>query len=294
MERAERSPFRPSVLYAGIEIARECSRSGRAPMESLSYIRQGSADRTSFDYPVAAEIACMYSWRVFSDHSNVKLAFRATLKHLIEAIRPLWIRLLPSGRAKVLRILDADLQQCIHIAGLLSSDHASVAWWDAVTVLGREWGYEERLRIGRVAERRAMARERILLKETKMQPIWVAVDDNAAGYDIKSWRPELLHCRNPVERYIEVKATSPLGTVHITRREWQFAETHPDQWELQIWLNKSGTPMVLKVNDLSQHIALNQGSGSWSEIAIPSEVLLSPISASCSQHQDKLGGHSDF
>ena len=65
-----------------------------------------------------------------------------------------------------------------------------------VTVLGREWGYEERLQIGRAAERRAMARERILLKETEMHPIWVAVDDNAAGYDIKSWHPELSHCGN--------------------------------------------------------------------------------------------------
>ena len=291
MELVERRRFRASVLYAGIEIARESTRSGRAPMESWSYIRHGSADRTSFDYPGAAEIACMYSWRVFSDHSDIKLAFRATLKHLIEAVRPLWIRLLPGGRAKVLRILDADLQQCIRIAGLLSSDHASVAWWDAVTVLGREWGYEERLQIGRAAERRAMARERILLKETEMHPIWVAVDDNAAGYDINSWHPELSHCGNPVERYIEVKATSFLGTVHITRREWEFAERHPDHWELQIWLNKRRTPAILKVNEFRQHIALNQGSGSWSDIAIPSEILLTSISASCSQVLDRLGDH---
>ncbi len=291
MERAERSPFRPSVLYAGIEVVRECARSDRAPMESLSYIRQGSADRTSFDYPGATEIACMYSWHVFSDHTNVKLAFRATLKHLIEAIRPLWIRLLPGGRAKVLRILDADLQQCIHIAGLLSSDHASVTWWDTVTVLGREWEAEERLQIGRDAERRAMAREQMLLRETEMHPIWVALDDNAAGYDIKSWHPQVQHRGNPVERYIEVKATWSLGAVHLTRREWEFAETHSDQWELQIWLKKSRTPTVLKVNEVRQHIAVNQGSGLWSEITIPSEVLITPNSARCSQLQDSPGIH---
>ena len=288
MERAERNPFRPSVLYAGIEIARECARSGRGPLESLGHIRQGNADRTSFDYPSASEIACMHSWQVFSADSNVKAAFRVTLKHLIEATRPFWIRLLPGGRGKVIDTLDADTRQCIHIADLLGFDDASVAWWDAVTILGREWDIQERLQIGREAERRSMARERLLLKETNMHPIWVAVDDNAAGYDIKSWCPELPHTGDPIERYIEVKGTSLFGTVHITRREWEFAEMHPHHWELQVWLKVRGTPTILKVSDLRQHIALNQGSGRWSEIEIPSDVLVSPVCAGRSEHQDCL------
>ncbi len=290
MERAEGSRFRPSVLYAGIEIARECSRSGREPLESLSHIRQGNADRTSFDYPGASEIACLHSWRIFSDHSNVKDAFRATLKRLIEADRPFWIRLLPGGRAKVINTLDADTKQCIHIADLLSFDDVSIAWWDAVTILGREWEVQERLQIGRDAERRSMARERLLLKETEMQPIWVAVDDNAAGYDIKSWCPQLSHCGNPIERYIEVKATSLFGTVHITRREWEFAETHPDHWELQVWLKEHEDPAILNTSDLRQHIALNQGAGRWSEIEVPSEILISQVCTGSSELQDRLAG----
>ena len=290
MGRAERSPIRPSVLYAGIEVVRECTRSGRAPTEALSYIRQGDSDRTSFDYPTASNVACIHGWNVFSDHPSIKVAFRDTLKHLIENIRPIWIRLLPGGRAKVVSLLDIDLKQCIRIAGLLNSDDASVAWWDAVTVLGREWTHAERIQIGRAAERRAMARERRLLKDREMHPIWVAIDDNAAGYDIQSWRLEFRPSGEPIERYIEVKATSSLGIVHITRRQWMFAQTYPDQWELQIWLDKCKSPTILRLDDIRPHIALNQGSGSWSEIEIPSEVLLDPISASCSQPCPRLGG----
>ena len=279
MERHDRSPLRPSVLYAGIEVVRECTRSSRTPTEALKHIHHGNAGRTSFDYPGASNVASNHGWAVFSDHPDVQIAFRDTLRHLIAAIRPVWIHLLPAGRARIIDIVDIDLKQCIQIAGLLSSDAASVYWWDALATLSREWEHHDRLQFGRDAERRAMARERSLLKGTNLHPVWVAIDDNAAGYDIQSWKLNLSLRDSPVEQYIEIKATSPFGTVHITRREWQFAEAHPERWELQIWQLDYETPTTLKLCDVSPHIPLERNAGSWSITKIPSAVLLTPTAS---------------
>lgn len=275
----ELRPFRPSVLHAGIEVLRECTGSTRTPEEALHFIRQGSADRTSLDYPTAAAVAQVHGWGVFSAHQDVHVAFRESLHQLVLARRPLWVRLLPSGRGKVVRHLDEDLQQCLGIAGVLGFDDDAVALWDQLAMLGRKWTDEERLAIGRAAERRAMARERALLEGTSLEPVWVAIDDNAAGYDILSWKVDLRSRPVPTKRYVEVKGSSLVGTVHLTRHEWRFAEEHRERWELQVWVDGQNEPTVVGIDSVRPHIAINQGMGRWAEVEIPTEALVPSLGA---------------
>lgn len=264
--------LRPSVLYAGIEVMRECTDNDRMPGEALRFIRQGNAGRTSFDYKTAEVVAGIHGWEVFSGHHEIEAAFRQTLRHLVLLTRPTWVKLLPSGRGRVVPMLNDDLTQCLQIADLLGFSDVAISWWDELAALGRQWDEEERLAIGRIAEERAMNRERAYLDGTGLEPRWISIDDNAAGYDIRSWRLDL--SRVPREQYVEVKGSTMLGTVHLSRQQWQFAIDHPAQWELQVWLDDREEPTVLGVDNMRRHMAVNQGAGRWAQMEIPTDALV--------------------
>ncbi len=273
---SEQRALRASLLYAGIEIARDMQTEGGSPGEALAYIRQGDAQRNSFDYDGAFDVAEDYGWEVFSADSDTGVAFRLTLTNLLEHTRPVWVRVLPAGRRRVVSSLDDDALQCLEIADLLGYEYEAVAWWDRLAALGRLWDEEARVAIGRDAEKRAMARERLLLAGTGKDPRWVAIEDNGAGYDIQTWRPRAGAGGDGSlsEHHVEVKGSSLTGIVHLSRGEWEFAIANADHWEMQVWLSGTDEPGVLGVDDLRSHIPDNRGEGRWAEVEISTDRLV--------------------
>jgi len=271
---------RASLLYAGIEIARECASSGRTPDEALAHIRQGESGRNSFDYAGAFEVAGEHEWAVFSPDPDVETAFRDSLSRLIELARPFWVRVLPAGRQRVVPVLGDDLLQCMEIGGLLGHEPEVVAWWDRLAAIGRQWDEEARMAIGRAAEEQTMAYERKLLDGTGKQPRWVAIEDNGAGYDVQSWRSALADAAVFEAHFIEVKGSSETGIIHLSRGEWNFAVANGSKWEIQIWLSSASTPAILKIGEVQPHIPDNHGDGRWVEVQIPTDRLLPAASDS--------------
>ncbi|MCV0384723.1 MAG: DUF3883 domain-containing protein [Erythrobacter sp.] len=274
MTTGDSSLLRASVIYAGLEIARDRAASGRSPEETLAFIRQGDAHRNSFDYAGAFTLAGTHGWSVFVDSPDTAAAFRATLSNLIVSLRPTWVMVLPAGRAKIMAALDEDLVQCLEIAALLGYDDEAVAWWDALASLGRQWSDDERLAIGREAEKRAMARERALLAGTGREPRWVAIEDNTAGYDIETWRCTEAERGELAQHYVEVKGSSMIGFVHLSRGEWDFARKNAAAWELQIWLADDPEPVVLGFENVSPHIPGDQGEGTWERVKVATDRLV--------------------
>jgi len=266
--------LRPSVVYAGTEIARLCEQDALSPDEALAHIRQGDAQLNAFDYRSAFSVAEEFGWSVFSAHPDTASAFRTTLERLLPLLRPLWLRMLPSGRAKVMEMVNADVEQTLEIAQLLGFDPETVAWWDRLAGVARALEDEERLRIGRDAEQQAYTRECQAVAGTGLQVRWVAIEDNGAGYDIVSWRPADPTQMSYREHYIEVKGSTLAGWVYITANEWRVATRRQDQWELQVWLIDEADPICLKVVDLERHMPHNQGDGRWVDVRIPTDLLV--------------------
>jgi hypothetical protein len=266
--------LRASLIYAGTEIAREQATSGRTPDEALGHIKQGAAGRRGYDYPAAFRIAAEHGWDIFSADPDAETAFRETVTRLLDLRRPLWVRVLPAGRQRVVQSLDDDTRQCLEIAGLMGTEPYVVAWWDRLAALGRMWEEETRVTVGRDAEQRAMAYEWERLAGTDRAPRWLAIEDNGAGYDIQSWRPRSADLADLHEHYIEVKGSSRNGIIHLSRGEWSFAVAHAPAWEMQVWLPEAPLPAVLTVADVNPHIPANQGEGRWAEVEIPTDRLL--------------------
>jgi hypothetical protein len=269
-------PLRASALYAGIEIAREREASGRSPEEALAFIREGPAARNSFDYEAAFSLAASDGWHIFSAKAETSLAFRETITAVLERAKPTWVRVLPAGRRRVTATLPPDVLQCLEIAELLGYEPEVVAWWDRLAALGRLWSEESRVAIGRKAEQRAMEYEKSRLAGTNLEPRWVAVEDNGAGYDIQTWRPQASDSADQQTFYVEVKGSSVTGIVHIGRSEWDFALAHAGVWELQLWLPERTEPLTFSTEALAVHIPTNNGDGRWAEVEIATDRLLPP------------------
>lgn len=104
-------------------------------------------------------------------------------------------------------------------------------------------------------------------------PLWQALESNAAGYDIPSW----LDNQSPERLIIAVKCSVlPMDSawIHITRNEWQTAAT-AQHAVFHIWSVRSNgrSLWVRSRDDLQNHIALNQGDGEWETVRIPGSSI---------------------
>ncbi len=227
--------LRATVLYAGVAIRQRMVAEEQSPDDALAYLRQGEAYYQSLDYGSANEMADEFGWDVFSSLPEERAAFQQTIDTWVRRSRPAWVGIVPLGRAKVLETLDENMRQCLTIGGLLDNDPDALRWWEALSSWARRDLADRLAALGRAAEERCLARERVLLAGTGHEPIWVAIEDNTAGYDVRSWRPgDIAEERETWRRhYIEVKSSVGGEAIHLPRSEWEFAVNHPADWELQ-------------------------------------------------------------
>ena len=211
----------------------------------------------------------LYGTSIFDCSLDDVVAFRRSFTNLIHAAKPSWRRIIPIGRTTVFKQLNPDELQCFYVSSLTSTppDLECVQWW---TNVGNEIrAEEESLQESRwrVAEYRSFKMESKMLEGSDYEPIWVSIDDNNAGYDIKSWRfydPS----EYPLTKFIEVKHSSSIARFYISRQEWNFATRHREFWELHFWLQEAEQPKILKFAELENHVAINQGSGRWETMRI--------------------------
>lgn len=176
-----------------------------------------------------------------------------------------WLAALPRGRRALRDALTADAAECFRRAGAFD-DHPSaeaVAFLDRLANIARAHADLPLVESGRQAERMSFELEVARCSEMPGAPAveWVALDDNAAGYDILSSR---LVDGRPSPKLVEVKSCRgrPLRLI-MTRNEWDTACRHQEAYTLHFWDVQAGRLHELSWSDLRAHMPIDQGDGRW-------------------------------
>lgn len=190
------------------------------------------------------------------------------LKDYVIQLAPIWTNRIPYGRREAAIFMSKDERACFSEAKLLSPqlDSGVIDWWDTIANKIRMQAQQVNNDTGRIGERNSMKYERL---RTDSEPIWMSVDSNLAGYDIKS----KLSKDNPDALLIEVKAsTSALdqAAFHVTSHEWRVAFTSA-AYVFHVWclLGNKKLLAIISPMDVQPYIPTNNLEGEWESAKIP-------------------------
>lgn len=191
---------------------------------------------------------------------------RQALLDLIEIERPFWIQNAIQGRRRVLDFVNTALAQVFLEGGLVDGTSPDVIeFWDRLAAEARGQRNAAFLSVGRAGERLSIAYE---TRRTGRKPKWIAVDNNADGFDLLS----IVSRTNTAALSIEVKATrvGVSASMHITRNEWDYAST-ARKHVFHVWDIAATQPRlaVLESEDVGAHIPTDNKDGVWQEVEVP-------------------------
>lgn len=194
--------------------------------------------------------------------------------------RPNWISAFPYGRNRALQVIPEITHQCFRVAGLLDSTLSAdaVRWWDAWASVARSDADARKLQQGRRYEMRSLALETEFLRRQGLEKEaeWTSLNDNSAGYDIRSFRSRDGILR---DHFIEVKSSLYSESFFITRNEWEVAKTYREKYEIQFWRPETDRPQVIAFDSLNQSVPMDTRCGCWeiAKISVNQEVPSSPL-----------------
>jgi len=264
--------FRISVIDGALGLCRHRKEYPGTPIsDAVRQLQNGPAYLAGYDYRRAVELADQVGWDAFTFEGARYTQLRVTLKELALRLKPFWARVSHLGRNRVLQVVSGDQRQCLEFAGLLETPPSDevVTWWDEIGAFFRAEEEQRNVEIGREGERRTMEYETKRLKSEGIpkQPLWIALDDNRAGYDVLSFQK--LSTSQIEDLRIEVKASSYSPTHFIlTRPEWDEASRQPDLHLFHIWNLETEELLRLSVEDMAPHMPLDNGNGLWREVRV--------------------------
>ncbi|MGD7075615.1 DUF3883 domain-containing protein [Ralstonia pseudosolanacearum] len=178
---------------------------------------------------------------------------------------PTWLAVLPHGRLAFRDVLTADVHECFRRAGAFAEQPTqdAVDFLDRLANVARAQANFDLVESGRSAERKSFDLEVARCAAIPGAPPveWVALDDNSAGFDIRSSR-----CLDGRARpkLIEVKSCrSSLLQMIITRNEWQTACRNRDSFVVHLWDLVANQLHELSWEYLQPHMPVDQGNGRW-------------------------------
>jgi hypothetical protein len=201
------------------------------------------------------------------------LFYQTCIKAIVIKHQPVWTRAMRQGRKRFVRGLLTDDVDVFTAAGLMLDPPpiSVVSWWDDVVGHAKLKFEIEKMEQARFAEKLSIDSEIARLKKLglDMQPDWMGLDDNFAGYDVLSH--DIVE-GEVVPLMIEVKSTtvSPLR-FYLTRNEWNQAEKIGESYIFHVW-DMAKSPPILHVRTLAQvapHIPDDNNAGKWSNVEIP-------------------------
>jgi len=192
---------------------------------------------------------------------------RQALLDYIDVVRPSWIQNASYGRSRVVTFAGSQIAQVFVEAGLTNGTTSEVVeFWDALAARARGQHNDRLVQIGRLGERLTINYE---VQRTGRNPIWVAIDNNADGYDVLS----VVDLQDDKSLTIEVKASTQgaMGFAVVTRNEWEMAmesESHIFHfWNLR---DVAHPELAIVSNEkLLEHMPIDCGSGQWSSSRVP-------------------------
>ena len=209
-------------------------------------------------------------------HTGV-MFYRACLRAVLLIELPEWAKLMTLGRGRFIKRLKSeqyrDVRSIFRQARLLDEPPSSgdVEWWDNIQAHVRVKGDEEKMRRARIAEQLSIEyeRKRLIKFGLALEPQWMAIEDNTAGYDVLSYTAGAF---GPLNKLIEVKSTiaSPVR-FFLSRNEWEQAVKFGAAYFFHVWdLEKE--PAVLHEKTVAQiapHVPQDNEKGQWKTALIP-------------------------
>ncbi|MFZ4539889.1 protein NO VEIN domain-containing protein, partial [Propionivibrio sp.] len=244
--------------------------------------------------PVVCNISQMLNWIVVDQMGRVQATeagerilnlrsyqnqLRQAILDYIEVEKPAWIQSVTYGRKRVLKFLGLHLEQVFGEAGLVDGvDPDIVAFWDVLAAAARGRKNDQATTIGRRGERLSFEFE---AKRTGRCPIWIAIDNNADGYDVLSVVDRQDHRKLSIE--VKTSTMGLSGSMHITRNEWNRA-LEVENHLFHLWSLRDGEePKLARVlpGQLAVHMPTDSGKGKWETVEIPfrpfADNLLPPM-----------------
>ncbi len=203
--------------------------------------------------------------------------YRDCISALIIQKVPGWAKLITLGRGRFIKKLSndefRDIRSLFRQAQLLNqpATNNDIMWWDHVSSHVRLESDRIKLERARKAEELSLyyERQRLIAEGINVEPIWTAVEDNTAGYDVLSYEKGEFGLIN---KLIEVKSTiaSPLR-FYLTRNEWEQAMEVGDAYVFHIWNLQPDPPSlhIRKTSDIAPHIPKDNEKGKWKVAEIP-------------------------
>lgn len=263
------SDFRMSAFVALHGLRRYLRDHPEASVEDAARsLQRSDADFSAVDFEGAIRLHELLPKAI--DFADATGSLRQGLSILIETHRPWWCRFFPYGRQRLATALTQDELQTFRSAGLFAENPADdvVAWWDRFASWIRSEDDQRFNSQGRYAEKLTLDHERKRLKSDGIceEPRWIALEDNGAGYDIRSFEKSEFGLKNLL---IEVKSSkySPPRML-LTRGEWDAAVQYGDAYIFHLWELPSEKLRVLTVGEIAQHVPTDQGVGRWTELEI--------------------------
>ncbi|WP_436304539.1 DUF3883 domain-containing protein [Variovorax sp. LjRoot290] len=192
---------------------------------------------------------------------------RQALLDYIDIEHPSWVQNATFGRSRVISFAGTQIAQVFVEAGLADgTDDAVVAFWDALAARARGQRDDKLTQIGRIGERLTIKFE---TQRTGRLPTWIAIDNNADGYDVLS----VVDASDFKRLTIEVKTSTQgaSGFAMLTRNEWDMA-MESDAHVFHLWsLRDQSKPQLAVVGNESMlaHMPVDQGRGVWDCTKIP-------------------------
>ncbi|MDC7693517.1 DUF3883 domain-containing protein [Asticcacaulis sp. DXS10W] len=213
---------------------------------------------------------------VDAPHETV-MFYRECILAVLILKMPAFAKLMTLGRGRFIKRIKGadyrDIRSVFREAKLLDDPPSGddISWWDLAQGRVRLNFDQEKLVRARQAESLSLAHEQAELTRLGIgrNPIWMAIEDNTAGYDVLSYRPTKVGERNLL---IEVKSTiaSPLR-FYISRNEWDNADQIGEAYLFHVW-DMDKNPPILHVRTVEQirpHIPSDNQKGKWTNAQIP-------------------------
>ena len=244
------------------------------PTSAATSIQRNDADFSGSDFDAALSLhSLLPADLVFREFQpDLRMAIKLVIFHH----RPWWIQAAPYGRERLVSAIGREVGegrdelQSLRAAGLFDEFPSTdvVAWWDELGHLVRLEKEQQLLQQGREGERLTLAHERSRLRKLgiRLEPKWISIEDNLAGYDILSFDTGPVA---PVHRLIEVKSSSrDIPHIFISRNEWEAALRYGDRYVFHVWHLPTQILIERTVAEIQLNIPIDQGSGRWTDVEI--------------------------
>ena len=258
--------FRPSAISGLIRLRRELRNFPTKPPEDICRLLSATYANAGVDFEAALQLHEIMP----SLPDSMPEAFRCVISQLVLVTNPSWLGLIRRGRDALFSVVGVDVRTCFDRAGALEPipDSSVVKWLDSLVSMAYAQNDAKLLALGREAECLSYEFERKRLAEYSAAPAieWVALNDNTAGFDIKS---TTLKDGVFVPRLIEVKSSQRQPPrIILTRHEWEVACRMGDTYMFHVWHLPSRSMTELAFREMLTHIPMDQGKGTWETVQV--------------------------